>query len=277
MLVHGITASGPMDRGAFGRAGRWAGASGEAGIEFTMAGLELVVTEGRLAAGWDGGHFALTINGTAQDWPGRGELVAGDVLAITPGEGGNYGYLQFGASIELPRVLGSFATNTRARIGGLDGRALRPGDELTLIGEGQAGQDVPTVADEAGPIRFMWGLHADQFSDAVTQRFPGAEFVVTRTLDRMGVRLEDRAGVFSGASILSLVSEPVVPGDIQIQGDGTPVVLMRDHQSTGGYPRIGTVISADLDRVAQMRPGTALAFEPVSVEHAHRLLRSSET
>jgi len=93
----------------------------------------------------------------------------------------------------------------------------------------------------------------------------------------MGVRLVDEDGVFGGQSILSLVSDPVLPGDIQILGDGTPIVLMRDHQPTGGYPRIGTIISADLDRFAQMRPGSVLAFMPVSVDHAHRLLRSGQT
>ena len=91
----------------------------------------------------------------------------------------------------------------------------------------------------------------------------------------MGVRLEDRAGVFAGAPILSLVSDAVVAGDVQILGDGTPIVLMRDHQPTGGYPRMATVITADLDRFAQMRPGTALAFEPVSLQKARDLYLES--
>jgi allophanate hydrolase len=73
------------------------------------------------------------------------------------------------------------------------------------------------------------------------------------------------------------VSDAVVPGDIQILGNGTPIVLMRDHQPTGGYPRIATIITADFDRFAQMRPGTAIAFASVSVEHAHSLLRSRQS
>lgn len=82
------------------------------------------------------------------------------------------------------------------------------------------------------------------------QRFVGTLFTVLRRLDRMGVRLQGDAGVFSDAATLSLMSDAIVPGDIQILGDGTPIVLMRDHQPTGGYPRIGTIISADLDRFA---------------------------
>jgi allophanate hydrolase subunit 2 len=105
----------------------------------------------------------------------------------------------------------------------------------------------------------------------VRQAFAENGFVVSMHLDRMGVRLGDPAGVFAGAPILSLVSDAIVPGDIQILGDGTPIVLMRDHQPTGGYPRIATVISADLDRFAQLRPGTQLAFAPVSLHKARQL------
>jgi allophanate hydrolase len=94
----------------------------------------------------------------------------------------------------------------------------------------------------------------------------------------MGVRLEDPASVFGGSTTLSLVSDAVVAGDIQILGDGTPIVLMRDHQPTGGYPRMATVISVDLDRLAQLRPGSALVFSPVSLHKARDLyLRAERT
>jgi len=92
--------------------------------------------------------------------------------------------------------------------------------------------------------------------------------VVSQNLDRMGVRLTDTAGIFRTRPRLMLVSDAIVPGDIQILGDGTPTVLMRDHQPTGGYPRIATIVSADLDRFAQIRPGTEVRFQPVSLEHA---------
>src|SRR5690606_133066 len=130
---------------------------------------------------------------------------------------------------------------------------------------------------EDGPIRFIWGLHAEHFSRDVRQAFLAAPFRVTSVMDRMGVRLRDERGIFADRAILSLVSEPVLAGDIQILGDGTPILLMRDHQPTGGYPRIGTIIAADLDRFAQLRPGTPVVFAPVSVDHAHRLLRSDRS
>ncbi|KQX42839.1 hypothetical protein ASD04_02445 [Devosia sp. Root436] len=274
MLRHGISASGPMDGGAFAQAGALAG-GGRGGVEFTMAGLDIRLARGQCRVGFAGGDFTIRHNGAALDWPGAVTLAAGDMLAVTPGRWGNYGYLRFDADMDMAPVMGSIATNSRARLGG---RVLQAGDEVALTG-GSAAVPVragPEAQDD-GPIRVAWGLHADLFSPELRQRFAAAEFVVSLRLDRMGVRLEDAGRVFADAAILSLASDAIVPGDIQILGDGTPIVLMRDHQPTGGYPRIATVISADLDRFAQLRPGTPVAFEPVSVEHARALLRSRRT
>ncbi|SMQ65250.1 biotin-dependent carboxylase uncharacterized domain-containing protein [Devosia lucknowensis] len=274
LLAQGISASGPMDRGAFDAAGRLAGASGDAGIEFTRAGIELKVEDGSFRIGWAGGAFTVAINGSLETWPGGALVRSGDVISITPGAAGNYGYLRFGPRLDLPEVMGSRATSTRARLGGLDGRALMAGDVLALQGSGVEPRNVAMPEASDGSIRFVWGIHAEAFVAEVRQWFVTEMFRISPVMDRMGVRLEDRSGLFSGASILSLISDPILPGDIQILGDGTPIVLMRDHQPTGGYPRIGTVIAADLDRFAQMRAGREIAFSPVTVEHAQRLLRS---
>ncbi|WIY54265.1 biotin-dependent carboxyltransferase family protein [Devosia sp. YIM 151766] len=274
MLAHGVSASGPMDRAAYRRAGLLAGATHRAGVEFTQAGLDLVLAEGELRIGWDGGAFVVRINGREASWPGSALLAAGDRLSVTPGASGNYGYLRFGGALDLDPVLGSHATNMRARLGGLDGRALVAGDELAFSGVGTLPEEVRRPDAEDGPIRFIRGLHWSWFSPKVQEDFVKGGFRITPIMDRMGVRLADEGRVFGGESILSLVSDPVQPGDIQILGDGTPIVLMRDHQPTGGYPRIGTVIGADLDRFAQMRPGEVVAFAPMSVERAHRMLRS---
>ena len=274
MLRHGISASGPMDRRAFGEAGALAG-GGQGGIEITMAGIELRVQDGRCLVGLAGGDFVAKVNGKRHDWPGAARLKVGDTLSVTPGRWGNYGYLRFDADLGIAPVMGSIATNSRTRLGGLAGRMLQVGDVIELVGKAALGpQAVVQSAQEAGAIRIIWGLHAGLFDVAVRERFLASEFIVSRQLDRMGVRLEDSAGVFAGSTILSLASDAIVLGDIQILGDGTPIVLMRDHQPTGGYPRIGTIVTADLDRFAQLRPGTPVAFTPVTVEHAHQLLRS---
>ena len=169
--------------------------------------------------------------------------------------------------------MGSRATSSIAGIGGFAGRPLQVGDVVPLGATLPRGRDQhPTQAMiEDGPIRVVWGIQADRFDNAIRQRFVTSDFVVSPQLDRMGERLLDPQRVFAEAKILSLVSDAVVPGDIQILGDGTPIVLMRDHQPTGGYPRIATVVSADLDRFAQLRPGTLIGFEPVTVAHAEGL------
>lgn len=272
MLAHGISASGPMDRAAYASIG-----GGRGAIEFTMAGLAIKAAEGGCTVGFAGGEFRVAVNGASVEWPGTAELRQGDVLEVTPGGWGNYGYLRFDSDIDVPVVMGSIATSSRARLGGLEGRALRAGDAIRLGDEPrELAVSVPAVPEE-GPMRFVWGLHAEVFAPELRRRFVSTPFTVSARMDRMGVRLEDRQGVFAGAGMLSLVSDAIVPGDIQILGDGTPIVLMRDHQPTGGYPRIATVISADLDRFAQLRPGSPVAFEPVTVEHAHRLVRSGRT
>ena len=273
-LAQGISASGPMDGAAFRRAGMFAGAGEGAGIEFSMLGIDLLVSEGELSVGWDGGAFRVTVNGQSWDWPGAVRLVKGDRLSISAGKGGNYGYLRFGGDIDVPLILGSRSTSLRARIGGLEGCVLTAGDTLRIIGEGEMPSihSLPPAAD--GPIRFIWGLHAHIFDPAIRGEFVTSRFRISSMMDRMGVRLRDESGVFAEARILSLVSDPVVVGDIQILGDGTPIVLGRDHQPTGGYPRIGTVISADLDRFFQLRPNAEIAFSPIGLDHAQALLRS---
>jgi biotin-dependent carboxylase-like uncharacterized protein len=272
LLRHGISASGPMDGAAFERAGGWLGAAGTTGIEFTTAGIGFVA-DASVSMAVDGGAFELSIDGEAKSWPARALLQAGAVVDIRPGLKGNYGYLRFDRQIEVPLVMGSRATSSIAGIGGLEGRALQAGDVLALgatLPRGR-GQHPTPAAMADGPIRFIWGIHADRFSNVIRQRFVTDEFVVSPQLDRMGVRLTDPQRVFADAAILSLVSDAVAPGDIQILGDGTPIVLMRDHQPTGGYPRIATVVSADIDRFAQLRPGAPVRFEPVTVAHAQGL------
>lgn len=276
LLRHGISASGPMDRAAFRRAGGWIG-GGAAGIEFTTAGIDFAVEDGAVAAGFDGGDFRLSVNGALREWPARAVLKAGDRVCITPGAQGNYGYVRFDREIVLPAVMGSLATNLVVGLGGLEGRALRAGDVLPLGPRRRQPVGVTPVATAPadGPIRVLWGLHADLFPEAIRQAFVEKPFRISPRLDRMGARLEDAAGVFAAAPALSLVSDAIVAGDIQILGDGTPIVLLRDHQPTGGYPRIATVISADLDRFAQLRPGAAIRFEPVTLARAHAMLANA--
>jgi biotin-dependent carboxylase-like uncharacterized protein len=275
-LQHGISASGPMDRSAFLRAGLLLDRPASTAIELTRAGIGFAVVGQPFAVAFDGGEFSLRVNGRERAWPAAVKLKDGDVVEVTPGAAGNYAYIRFDREVDVPVFLGSRATNLVAGLGGFEGRALKTGDALLLTEHRPEPMSAPQPTTQgAGPIRFIWGLHADLFETPKRQAFIEAKFTISTRLDRMGVRLADPAGVFAGAPILSLVSDAIVPGDIQILGDGTPIVLMRDHQPTGGYPRIATVISADLDRFAQMRPGTELAFQPVTLQKARHITLQS--
>jgi biotin-dependent carboxylase-like uncharacterized protein len=274
-LVHGVGASGPMDRSAFLRAGRHIGASGSAGVEVSVLGITAVVEEGSIAIGWDGGAFSVMVNDLSLDWPGSALLKTGDRLTVAGGPAGNYGYLRFGGELNLPPVMGSRSTSLRVGLGGLEGRSLQGGDRIEIAGsEMFASAPVEPRAVDEGPIRFIWGLHAEIFSASIRDKFVTSSFRISSQMDRMGVRLRDEARVFEQSRNLLLISEPVVVGDIQILGDGTPIVLGRDHQTTGGYPRIGTVITADLDRFFQLRPNSEITLSPVGLDHAQALLRS---
>ena len=244
MLRHGISASGPMDRSAFATVGASLKRAGGTAIEYTQ-GLAFEV-DGPLGVAW----------------PEVRQLKAGDRLEV-PTAAGNYGYLRFDREIDIAPILGSRSTNVTVGLGGYKGRALKDGDRLVFGVDGDPRPTQATLA-EAGALRVIWGLHADLFDADLRRRFADTTFRVTTSLDRMGVRLDDPAGLFRDQRRLSLVSDAIVPGDIQILGDGTPIVLMRDHQPTGGYPRIATIVSADIDRFAQIRPGTELTFRPVA-------------
>lgn len=245
MLRHGISASGPMDRHSFALAGAALDVAGATGIEHTQ-GLSLVAD----------GPVELA-------FPERWRLAAGERLDVPPAAG-NYGYVRFDREIAVPEVLGSRSTNVTVGLGGYKGRALKAGDVIALGEPGQAVAPPRAVAQQDGAFRVMWGIHAELFPAARREALGRTAFGVSMQLDRMGVRLEDGAGLFREQRRLTLVSDAIVPGDIQILGDGSAIVLMRDHQPTGGYPRIATIVDADLDRFAQMQPGSTIHFVPVA-------------
>jgi len=176
-------------------------------------------------------------------------------------------------------VLGSASTYVRAGLGGADGcgRALAAGVRLALAEADASGSDrmlTPPPPADAGPIRLVPGPQADHFSAAALQALVGGDYRVTAEADRMGIRLEGARLEHAGAA--EIVSDATVPGSIQVPGAGQPIVLLADAQTAGGYPKIATVITADLGRLAALRPGQSLRFATVTAAEGARIARAAE-
>jgi 5-oxoprolinase (ATP-hydrolysing) subunit C len=179
------------------------------------------------------------------------------------------------AGLALPGVLGSVSTYARAGLGGLDGRALGPGALLPAVPATPGPERVlpkpPTRLDT--PIRVVPGPQDDFFTDESLAILTRESYRVTSAADRMGVRLEGVALRHRGAR--EIASDATVPGSIQVPGNGQPIVLLADAQTAGGYPKIGTVIGADLGRLADARPGESLRFAWVSAREGEALARAA--
>jgi biotin-dependent carboxylase-like uncharacterized protein len=202
-------------------------------------------------------------------------LFPGDMVQIGRSAGG-VSYIGFSGGILVPPVLGSRSTYRRAALGGINGRALAAGDCLPCEPvRGQvleAANPQPLTHDE-GPIRVMLGPQLDYFSEQAITDFLGKPFIVTADMDRMGMRLTG-ARLMHGDRGQEIVSDGVTPGSIQVPGDGYPIVLLADCQTTGGYPKIATVIKADLPCLAHVMPGMELRFRSVSAREAAAALHA---
>lgn len=204
-------------------------------------------------------------------------LRRGDRLVIGAVEEGGVAYLAVAGGFAIPPFMGSQSTYMRSGLGGFEGRALKAGDKLplhTIAAEDDERELADAIDYGSGAIRVVLGPQEDRFTAKGIETFLSATYTVTKEADRMGIRLEGETVEHSrGADI---ASEGVVTGSIQVPGNGKPIILMADRQTTGGYTKIATVISADLPRVGRMKPGDTLQFVAVDVAEAERARRDQE-
>jgi biotin-dependent carboxylase-like uncharacterized protein len=198
-------------------------------------------------------------------------LEPGARLRVRAGDAGAWCYLAVGGGIDVAPMLGSVATHVRSGLGGLGGRALAAGDRLTLrelapAEPGAAALAVPWLERPDELIRVILGPQADYFAADQIAAFCAGPWTISPRSDRMAYILE--GPLLRHAHGFNIVSDGIVMGAIQVPGDGRPIVLMADRQVTGGYPKIATVIGADLGRLAQSRPGARVRFAAVSVADA---------
>jgi len=278
-LRSGIPPSGPVDRRAFVLANRLVGnPDGAVGLECAYTGPRFEV-DGPSAVAVTGAEVSVTVNGQPAPRSTTILLAGGDVVKVGSARIGVRAYVALSGGLDVPPALGSRATYLRGRLGGLGGRALQAGDRLRT--SAAALPPVRSLRPEAVPdlaqepvIRVVLGPQADRFTEEGIATFLAGPYEMLPQSDRMGARL--RGPRIAHTRGHDIISDGTALGSIQVPGDGQPIVLLVDHQSTGGYTKIATVCSFDVGRVAQVRPGQRLTFRAVSVEEAHRLRDESE-
>lgn len=270
---YGIPPSGAMDGFALQIANILVGNKrNEAGLEITFAGFTATF-EGECEIAITGADLGATLNGKViTPWQSV-HVWNGDVLKFQKIKSGCRAYLSINGGVDVPEILGSRSTYTRANMGGYQGRKLRNGDVID-IGKSHlfAFHDVkvpahmiPLYLDRK--IRVILGPENNRFSKREIEKFLFSNYYLTEQSDRMGYRLNGPA-LKTRRGKYGVLSNGVVLGAIQIPPDGQPMVMMAEHQTVGGYVKISTVISADIPLLAQLRPGDKLSFKRVSFEEA---------
>lgn len=225
----------------------------------------------------------LAISGSASanglPWNQTFTVAAGERLSLGALTSGARAYIAVRGGIDVAHVMDSASTFLPAAIGGYHGRALKTGDELP-VGQHFAhaprklrpGHLPPTT--EASPLRVLPAMQASWFGDDAYESFAHASYIVTDKSNRSGLRLS--GDPIRALQQQELITEGIPLGGIQVPSDGQPIILFVDQQTTGGYPKIATVISADLPRIGQLRPRDEVKFHGTSLQQAWQILRDQE-
>ncbi|MDO5705531.1 MAG: biotin-dependent carboxyltransferase family protein [Paracoccus sp. (in: a-proteobacteria)] len=268
----GVTESGPMDRVAALLANLAVRNRGDAPlIEVSLGGLTLDCEAGAVSIAIAGGGFIVTLDGARLGSWQVLTLRAGQRLTIRPGPWGSWTCLAFAGTLEAPEWLGSRATHGLSGLGGgriVPGRVLRIGTPRMLP---DRAIPCPVWARPRRILHATLGPQDRHFAPEAIDALREGTFRLTSAYDRMGVRLSGPALPLAGA--LSIPSEPVLRGSVQVAGDGVATVLLADHQTTGGYPKIATVVSPDLDGFVQCRSGQVVRFDLIAPEAAVAMAR----
>ena len=278
----GVPVSGALDAVALRLGNALVGNSPcAAALEILVSGptLKILAESARVAVAGVGAGMVLDDGArTVPTWHSV-TLARDQSFRITLGREAVCAYLVIEGGIAVPRVLGSAATYVRAGLGGFHGRSLRNGDIVGLALERASEREEqrlpsppPSISGE--PIRVVLGPQHDHFTDEALATLLAAEFHVSKDADRMGMRLDGpplrhRRG-------WDIISDAIATGAVQVPGSGQPILLLADHQTTGGYPKIATVISSDLPVVGRRRPGDPLRFAAVTIEEAEQFARDAQ-
>lgn len=280
---YGFSVSGAMDQIAFKLAnGLVDNDLEEAVLEMTLLGSSFIFTEETVIA-LTGADCQPVLNGRAIDTYRAYVVNKGDELKTGPMVDGIFSYIAFAGGLDIPKVMYSYSTSTRFSVGGFNGRALEEGDYLKfkrtdISCKRIAGRRVQLLKEDrsSGPvsIRIVPSSEQPTTTEDARKSYYSQTYTVSSKSDRMGYRLSGK--IIDMAEQQSVISEGTVWGDIQIPPDGQPIILMADRQTTGGYPVIGTVCSADRSRLVQCPPGTDIQFTQINVVDAQILHKNQK-
>jgi len=259
-MRYGVSASGPMDIVSFEAANAVLGnETKQTAIEISLGGLILQCHEGSITLAITGGDFLIEYQGQKiSSWTVL-TIQKGERLSVRAGKSGSWAYLAFSGKLNVKDWLNSSSTHSTS---GFGGGVLKTGQKFTLT-------DASNQANRIGPIlkpnfntndliHAVLGPQDQYFMNTAIKIFSDSIFKVSDNYDRMGMQLTGPKLELKSA--LSIPSEPVVKGSIQVSGDGIPTILLADHQTTGGYPKIATVISSDINRLVQFRSNQSVKF-----------------
>lgn len=279
---YGVSISGAMDRFALRVANLLVGnGEGEAAVEATIIGPKLKAL-GKMRVAITGADLSPMIEGKPVHLWRTLEIPEGGFLSFGAPRSGCRAYLAVDGGIDFPIVMGSRSIHTRSSLGG-NGRTLAKGDVIKIKEPGirsresgtcRLAQDLVPVYGRQWRVRVIPGPQNDYFTPKGIQTFLSGEYEISPQADRMGYRLKGpKVEHKRGADILT---DATPPGSVQVPGDGMPIILLADGQTTGGYSKIATVISVDQNLLAQARPGDRVRFQQVTLTEAHRLLEEME-
>ncbi|ADL08570.1 biotin-dependent carboxyltransferase family protein [Thermosediminibacter oceani] len=276
----GVPTSGAMDEFAFRVGNILLGNEENApALEITIIGPTLEVLEDTVVA-VTGADLNVEVNGKRRTVWSSFPVRRGDILSLGPVSSGCRAYLAVCGGFSADTVMGSASTYTRGKLGGLEGRPLKRGDVLSRARGGLinkfyrvADKYIPSYGAEA-EIRVIPGPQDDCFDREAFELFLNSTYTVTKDSDRMGYRLE---GPEIRAKLKhDIITDGILPGAVQVPGNGKPIVMLKDAQTTGGYTKIATCIWVDLSKLAQLKPGDRLQFKAVDLKQAHEALRERE-
>jgi biotin-dependent carboxylase-like uncharacterized protein len=276
---YGVGPAGAMDRRSLALANALAGnPPGTAAIEFALAGGRLRVEGAAARIALAGADCTLKIDGATVPALASATALDGQTIEVGPARTSVFAYLAVAGAFTLTPTLGSLSLHHRTGVGGLWGRTLGAGDRLPLRLPVPAGHELalPGASQaQTGPIRVVLGPQDDHFTPAALTTLVNGAYAISEQADRMGLRL-DGPKLEHSAKGYNIVSDGIPTGAIQVPGNGLPLILLADRQTTGGYPKIATVIGTDLPRLVQLRPGTYVRFAIVERAEAVRIARAED-